>query len=114
MCRRIMAALLGILVLSVLLPSALGRPQVSCKFSIPATNASGSCDNYDLSTFTEIGTWPFFTANYSYIFSLCENVPSSAAPKQCSNVSEAVAYQYVNNSNSCYRLGSLNSVYVVQ
>ena len=110
-----MAATLSFLLLSVLLSSSLGRAQVSCKFSIPSTNASGSCDNYDLSTFAEMETWPYFGENYSYIFSLCANVPTSAIPSQCKNTSEAVAYQYINNSkSSCYRLGSLDSVYVVQ
>lgn len=106
-----------ILCAAAFLPGSLGRPHsdaVSCKFSIPSTNASGSCDEYDLSAFTEIVTWPFFNANHSYIFSLCANVPTSATPAPCKNTSEAVAYQYFNNSKSCYRLGSLNSVSVVR
>ena len=108
------ATLTLLLLLSVLLPSSLGSPQVSCKFSIPSTNASGSCDNYDLSAFAEIGAWSFFGDNHSYVFSLCENVPTPAIPAQCKNTSEAVAYQYFNNSKtSCYRLGSLDSIYVV-
>lgn len=110
-----MAATLRFLLLSMFLPSSLGSSQVSCKFSTPATNASGSCDNYDLSAFAEIGAWPYFNDNHSYIFSLCSNVPTSAVPAQCKNTSEAVAYQYFNHSkSSCYRLGSLDSVYVVQ
>ena len=108
---------LSFLLLALLLPSSLGRPQeVSCKFSIPSTNASGSCDTYDLSSIASLGKWPFYDTvkNYSYVFSLCENVPSASLPAPCKNVSQpAVAYQYVNNTNSCYRLGSLDSIYVV-
>ena len=105
-----MSLLVSLLFLAVL--PGFGRPQASCKFSIPATNATGSCDVYDLSDFTQ--AMPFADSNYSYVFSLCQNVATASIPSPCKNASQAVAYQYVNNSQTCYRLGSLDSVYVVR
>jgi hypothetical protein len=106
-----MSLLVSVLLLA-LLPS-LGSSQASCKFSIPATNATGSCDVYDLSEFTQsIPTYA--DSNYSYVFSLCQNVATASVPSQCKNVSQAVAYQYVVKTPACYRLGSVDSVYVVK
>ena len=107
-------AFLSLVLCIVLLPLSWGRPQVPCKFSIPATNATGSCDVYDLSSIAEIGARSFFVGNHSYVFSLCENVNLSAVPKPCKNASKAVAYQYFNNSKTCYSIGSLDSTYVVR
>ena len=114
-CKAMIFWVSLLLCAAALLPSGLGSPHASCTFSIPSTNASGSCDTYKLAAFAEIKTWPYFnaTGNHSYIFSLCANVPSSALPQPCANASEAVAYQYFNNSKTCYRLGSLKNVYVV-
>ena len=109
-----MSRLVSLLLFAVLLSSGQGHSQVSCKFSIPATNATGSCDVYDLSDFTEAGAMSFADSNYSYVFSLCQNVASASIPSPCKNASQAVAYQYVNNSQTCYRLGSLDSTYVVR
>ena len=101
------------LLFAVLLHTGLGRPHVpACKFSIPATNASGSCDFYDLSTVAGEGPRFLSSANHSYVFSLCENVPSSSVPDVCKNVSESVAYQYT--SKTCYSIGNLDSTYVVR
>ena len=100
-----------LMLLSVLLPSSLGRPQVSCKFSIPASNSSGSCDVYDLSKVASSGPRTFSNGSLSYVFSLCENVPSNGVPKVCQNASASVAYQY--SDRSCYSIGNLDSVYVV-
>ena len=99
------------ILLSAVLPG-LGSPQASCKFSISATNITGSCDVYDLSDFTQ--AMPFADSRYSYVFSLCQNVATASIPSPCKNASQAVAYQYVNNTQNCYRLGSLDSVYVVR
>ena len=99
---------------AALLPGAcLGRPQVPCTFSIPATNASdGSCDVYDLSTTAGDGPITFSTVNHSYVFSFCQNVPANSVPGVCKNVSQSVAYQYTNKT--CYSIGSLDSVHVVR
>ena len=94
--------LVTILACTLLLPSGWGRPQVPCRFSTPATDAVGSCDVYDLSTVAEMGAKSFSTAHNSYVFSLCENVPSSAVPAPCKNASQSVAYQLPNNSKTCY------------
>lgn len=99
-----------------LLPSGLGRSQVPCEFSIPSTNASGSCDTYDLSSIASMRAWTYYDAAraYNYTFSLCDNVPSASLPQSCKNISQAVAYVYVNATGDCYRLGSLDSSYVVR
>lgn len=109
-----MITLASLFLFTVLLPSCLGRPQVPCKFSIPATNATGSCDVYDLTKVAEAGAMTY-ADNNSYVFSLCENVPSSAVPEECKkqNVSQAVAYQYINKTKKCYNIGKLDSTYVV-
>ena len=108
-----MSSLVNLLLLLSVLPS-LGSPQASCKFSIPATNATGSCDAYDLSDFTQSMPVLYTDSNYSYVFSLCQNVAAASIPSPCKNSGQAVAYQYVNKTQSCYRLGSLDSVYVVR
>ena len=113
-CLDSMAFLKSFLLCFVVLPLSWGRPQVPCKFSIPATNATGSCDVYDLSSMVDIGARSFFVGNHSYVFSLCENINSSAMPEPCKNASKAVAYQYFNNSKTCYSIGSLDSTYVVR
>ena len=105
--------LASLLVGTVLLSIGSGLPQVPCKFSIPATNATGSCDVYDLTKIAQAGAMSFTDANSSYVFSLCENVPSSAVPVACKNVSQAVAYLYDKNSKKCYNIGKLDSTYVV-
>ena len=69
---------------------------------------------YLLSEIAETGAMTFNAGNQSYVFSLCENVPSSAVPEPCKNVSQSVAYQYSNNSKTCYSIGSLDSTYVVR
>lgn len=100
-----------LMLLSVLLPSSLGRSQVSWKFAIPASNASGSCDAYDLTKVASSGPRTFSNGSLSYVFSLCENVPSNGVPEVCKNASASVAYQY--SDRSCYSIGNLESAYVV-
>ena len=108
-----MIPLASLLLFTVFLPSGLGRPQVSCKFSIPATNATGSCDVYDLTKTAEAGAMTYAGANNSYVFSLCENVPSSSVPEACKSVGQAVGYQYDKRTKKCYNIGKLDSTYVV-
>ena len=110
--EKISMSLLVSLLLLAVLPS-LGSAQASCKFSIPATNATGSCDVYDLSEIAQ--AMPTYAdVNYSYVFSLCQNVATASIPSPCKNASQAVAYQYVVKTPACYRLGSVDSVYVVK
>ena len=106
-----MVFLTRLTLLAVLLPSSLGRPQISCKFAIPASNASGSCDVYDLSKVASSGPRTFSNGSLNYVFSLCENVPFNGVPEACKNASASVAYQY--SDRSCFSIGNLDSAYVV-
>ena len=108
--EKVIMSLFVSLLLFAVLPS-LGSAQASCEFSIPATDATGSCDVYDLSEVAQ--AMPTYVNN-SYVFSLCQNVATASIPSPCKNVSGAVAYQYVVKTPACYRLGSLDSVYVVK
>ena len=108
-----MIPLASLFLFTVLLPSGLGRPQASCKFSIPATNVTGSCDVYDLTKTAEAGAMTYEDANNSYVFSLCENVPPSSVPEACKSVSQGAAYQYDKKTKKCYNIGKLDSTYVV-
>ena len=105
--------LLLLSVCAVLLSLGQGRPQVACKFSIPATNATGSCDIYDLTKIAGSGAMTYEDANSSYVFSLCESVPSSSVPEACKKVGQGVAYQYDKKAKKCYNIGKLDSTYVV-
>ena len=100
-------------VCAVLLSLGQGRPQVPCKFSIPATNATGSCDIYDLTKIAGTGAMTYEDTSSNYVFSLCESVPSSSMPEACKNVDQGVAYQYDKKAKKCYNIGKLDSSYVV-
>lgn len=108
-----MIPLASVVLVTVLLPSGLGRPQAPCKFSIPATNATGSCDVYDLTKIAQTGAMTYEDANNSYVFSLCESVPSSSVPEACKSIGQGVAYHYDKRTKKCYNIGKLDSTYVV-
>ena len=111
-----MTLLASFLLCSVLFSLGQGRPQLqapACKFSIPATNATGSCDVYDLSKIAAAGAMTYEYANSTYTFSLCENVPSSSVPEACKSAGQGVAYQYDEKAKKCYNIGKLDSTSVV-
>lgn len=101
------------LLCSLLLSFGQGRPQVPCKFSIPATNATGSCDVYDLAKIAATGAMTYEDGNNTYTFGLCENVPTSSVPEACKSAGQAVAYQYNKKDKKCYNIGKLDSTSVV-
>ena len=110
-----MTLLASFLLCSVLFSLGQGRPQApACKFSIPATNATGSCDVYDLSKIAAAGAMTYEYANSTYTFSLCQNVPSSSVPEACKSVGQGVAYQYDGKAKKCYNIGKLDSTSVVR
>ena len=114
-CSWKMTLLASFLLCSVLFYLGQGRPQApACKFSIPATNATGSCDVYDLSQIAAAGAMTYEYANSTYTFSLCENVPSSSVPEACKSAGQGVAYQYDEKAKKCYNIGKLDSTSVVR
>lgn len=68
-----------------------------------------SYDLSDLTSSTQAWVWQdkadYLTANSSYTFSVCTDVPSQFKPLQCTNGGSAPAYQ-VDSYGSCYKLGA--------
>ena len=84
-------------------------------FAVPSNDAPGMCDHYDLSKLASLGPQTFKVGDYTYLMSLCGNVPPSSIPKQCQDLNTtwgpSVAYQY--NTQSCQALGKLESILAV-
>ena len=81
-----------------------------CTFFFPSITDSNLCDGYDLSKIASLGG-ANFTSTFSYVFTVCDNIPASAVPAVCRSNPLAPAYQY--NNESCHALGSLSSPFAV-
>ena len=96
--------------LLVLVAVFFRRGDAACTFLIPSTSNSSQCDGYDLSKIASIGG-ANYSANYSYVVTICENLPASSVPLVCSSKPPAPAYQYDNTS--CTSIGNLSSPFAV-
>jgi len=69
------------------------------------------CKNITLSSYSLILV--IQAGGYTYVFSLCGNVPQAMIPKECSSLEfgTTVAYQY--SSTGCQALGKLETSFVV-
>ena len=81
-----------------------------CTFSFPSTSDPSQCEAYDLSKIATLGG-ANFTGAFSYLLTVCENLPSSSLPKVCGSSPPAPAYQY--DSTSCVAIGNLSSPFAV-
>ena len=81
-----------------------------CTFYFPASPGSSECEGYDLSKIASLGGVNF-TSEYSYVFTVCNNVADTSIPDVCGFNAPSPAYQY--DKDSCYSLGSLNSPFAV-
>ena len=99
-----------LLVLFCLVAVSVRSGEATCTFLIPSTTNSSLCDGYDLSKIVAVGG-ANITSDYSYVLTICENLPASSLPLVCSSKQPAPAYQY--NNDSCNILGNLSSPFAV-
>jgi len=99
-----------LLVFFCLVAVSVRSGEAACTFLIPSTTNSSLCDGYDLSKIAVVGG-ANITSDYSYVLTICEDLPASSLPLVCRSKQPAPAYQY--NSDSCNILGNLSSPFAV-
>ena len=86
------------------------QPLADCSFKVPATNAPGYCETFDLTGLPQLN----FTiaGSYTYALSVCEALTPSNVPTVCSSQpTGGTAYQF--NSSECHLAGLFDSPFVV-
>ena len=99
-----------LLVLFCLVAVSVRSGEAACTFLIPSTTNSSLCDRYDLSKIAVVGG-ANITSDYSYVLTICEDLPASSLPLVCRSKQPAPAYQY--DHHSCHFLGKLSSPFAV-
>ena len=86
------------------------QPLAICSFIVPATNAPGYCETFDLTGLPQLN----FTVTrlYTYALSVCEPLTPSNVPAVCSSrPTGGTAYQF--SSTECHLAGLFDSPFVV-
>ena len=108
--QRMMRTDFGFCCLLLVAALARGGAGQSCTFSFPSTDDPTQCEAYDLSKIASVGG-ANFTGAYSYVLTVCENLPSTSLPAVCRASPPSPAYQY--NGDSCVAIGNLSSPFAV-
>lgn len=82
-------------------------------FHVPATNAPGYCETYDLSKLAAVGGINFTNLDgYMYTLSVGANLDKSKLASACQAKAASPAYQF-SAKYGCFALGNLSSALVV-
>ena len=90
--------------------SLKGGEAATCTFLLPSSTNSSVCEAYDLSKIPSIGG-ANVTNGYSYVLTICENLPTSGLPLVCRSKQPAPGYQY--DSSNCIIMGNLSAPFAV-
>ena len=89
------------------------EPLADCSFKVPATNAPGYCETFDLTGLPQLNFTVAGRYNVTYSLSVCEALTPSNVPAVCSSSpTGGTAYQFSTQSR-CRLLGLFNSSFVV-